>query len=108
MPTYKSHVKGRSAASGGNRGLFGQGGERGDQKRTRGRSPKTRLVDIHEIAEFYGVSPETVYDWKRAGRIPFVKVGKFLRFELRAVRAAIEKSMPVAAEGLGQSETRAD
>jgi len=40
-----------------------------------------RLLGIGEVAERLGVSKNTLYDWCAFGKIPYLKIGKFLRFD---------------------------
>jgi excisionase family DNA binding protein len=40
-----------------------------------------RLMTIQEAAEFLAVSVSTLYGWVWQRKIPFVKVGRALRFE---------------------------
>lgn len=42
----------------------------------------TQLVNVHEAARFLAVSPSTVYGWVWQRRIPFVKVGRAVRFDM--------------------------
>lgn len=41
-----------------------------------------RLVGIDEIAQQLGVKIKTVYGWVHMRQIPFVKVGRLVRFDL--------------------------
>jgi excisionase family DNA binding protein len=40
-----------------------------------------RLVNVHDAAKFLSVSVSTLYGWAWQRRIPFVKVGRALRFD---------------------------
>jgi excisionase family DNA binding protein len=42
----------------------------------------TQLVNVNEAAEFLAVSPSTLYGWVWQRRIPFVKVGRAVRFDM--------------------------
>jgi excisionase family DNA binding protein len=44
-----------------------------------------RLVDIRIVADYLDVAPDTVYTMVSSRRIPFVKVGRLLRFDLKAI-----------------------
>lgn len=48
-----------------------------------GRHPKPLTAE--ELAEFLQVDKATVYGWVKAKEIPYLKVGRFLRFNLQAV-----------------------
>ncbi len=52
---------------------------------------KQRQVSPKELAEHYGVSTRTVTNWKSAGIIPFLRIGKVVRFSIDEVEAALEK-----------------
>jgi predicted DNA-binding transcriptional regulator AlpA len=49
-----------------------------------------RIVRAKVIAERYDVSERCVHQWGESGRIPRIKIGKTVRFNLAAVVAAIE------------------
>jgi excisionase family DNA binding protein len=42
----------------------------------------TQLVNVNEAAQFLAVSPSTLYGWVWQRRIPFVKVGRAVRFDM--------------------------
>ena len=44
-----------------------------------------RLLNVQEIADLLGVKKSTIYQWTHQGFIPFVKVGKLVRFKPDAV-----------------------
>ena len=50
-----------------------------------------RLVDVNEIARYMGLSAHTVYTWVSQRRIPFTKVGRLTKFDLRAIDDWIAK-----------------
>ena len=39
-----------------------------------------RLLNAQEIADLLGVKKSTIYQWTHQGFIPFVKIGKLVRF----------------------------
>ena len=39
-----------------------------------------KLLDIQELCSWLGVSQSTIYHWTAAREIPFVKVGRLMRF----------------------------
>ena len=53
--------------------------------------PTRRLVDVNEIASYMGLSAHTVYTWVSQRRIPFTKVGRLTRFDLRSIDEWIAK-----------------
>lgn len=42
----------------------------------------TELVNVNEAARFLAVSSSTLYGWVWQRRIPFVKVGRGVRFDM--------------------------
>jgi excisionase family DNA binding protein len=44
-----------------------------------------RLVGINDIAQYVGLSKHTVYTMVSQRRIPFVKVGRLTRFDMRSI-----------------------
>jgi excisionase family DNA binding protein len=52
----------------------------------------TPLVDVRDCAYALGVSPATIHRLVRSGRVPFIVVGESKRFDLAAVREALEHS----------------
>ena len=51
-----------------------------------------RLVDIRVVANYIDVSMDTVYTMVSQRRIPFVKVGRLLKFDLKAIDAWIARN----------------
>lgn len=49
------------------------------------RSLLGRLVGVDELARELGISRHTVYSWVSQRRIPFLKVGRLLRFDVRRI-----------------------
>ncbi|MBU8934887.1 MAG: helix-turn-helix domain-containing protein [candidate division Zixibacteria bacterium] len=39
-----------------------------------------KLLTLNELAETLGVKPATVYKWTHLGTIPYIKVGRLVRF----------------------------
>ncbi|MGE3341877.1 MAG: helix-turn-helix domain-containing protein [Vicinamibacterales bacterium] len=67
------------------------------QRQSRGDDDLYELLTVDDVAALLKVSKSWVYehtrsrDMPRSERLPFLKVGKYVRFEARAVRAFIEK-----------------
>lgn len=57
-------------------------GEKPLSRNTAQRSVPGRLLNVHEVAEYTGLSPHTLYTMVSQRRIPFVKVGRLLKFDL--------------------------
>jgi len=49
-----------------------------------------RLVDAKELSHYLGVPVTWCWSAAREGRIPSVRVGHYVRFDLQAVLAALE------------------
>jgi len=47
------------------------------------------LVDVDAVAVVLGIDRGTIYRWARAGRIPCIRAGRKLRFELAPVIEAL-------------------
>lgn len=50
---------------------------------TSGRPIERRLLTIQEVANYTGLSVHTLYTMVSKRRIPFVKVGRLTKFDLR-------------------------
>jgi excisionase family DNA binding protein len=59
---------------------------------------EVRLLNIKEAARYLGTTDKTLYTkiWRR--EIPFVKIGRSVRFDLRDLEALIERSRVRAEE----------
>ena len=51
-----------------------------------------RLVDVRVVADYLDVAPDTVYTMSSQRQIPFVKVGRLLKFDLKAIDAWIARN----------------
>lgn len=52
--------------------------------------PQRRLVTIQEASKFLSVSVSTLYGWVWQRRIPFVKLGRSVRFDIGDLEKFIE------------------
>jgi excisionase family DNA binding protein len=59
---------------------------------------EVRLLNIKEAARFLGTTDKTLYSkvWRR--EIPFVKIGRSVRFDVRDLEALIDRSRVRAEE----------
>jgi len=48
------------------------------------------LIDINELSRILSVAKGTLYNWVYLRRIPFIKVGRCLRFDLEEVMASLQ------------------
>ena len=53
---------------------------------------KESLKTTKQLAEAIQAHPQTVYKWVRNGEIPYVKIGRSVRFNLDAVMASLSHS----------------
>ncbi|OQA92043.1 MAG: Helix-turn-helix domain protein [Elusimicrobia bacterium ADurb.Bin231] len=42
---------------------------------------QTKLLNINELAEYLGIKISTVYSWVNQRKIPYVKVGRLVKFD---------------------------
>lgn len=55
---------------------------------------KERLVDVNELSEYLGnVKVGTIYSWVSQKRIPYVKIGALLRFDIKCIDKWIEENV---------------
>jgi excisionase family DNA binding protein len=54
--------------------------------------PESGLLTVKEAANFLSVSTSTLYGWVYQRRIPFVKLGRALRFELPELQKFIQSN----------------
>ena len=40
-----------------------------------------KYLDINELSEYLGIPKHTIYNWTSMKRIPYVKIGRTLRFD---------------------------
>lgn len=51
-----------------------------------------RLIDINELSELWSVPKTTLYNWVNQGRLPHVKLGRSLRFDVMQIERLREQS----------------
>lgn len=51
-----------------------------------------KLLDIKEVSELIGISPSTIYKMTHKKRIPFVKVGRLVKFEPAKIIEWLERN----------------
>ena len=51
---------------------------------------KRRLIDVNELAELTGLSVHTLYTWVSQKRIPYLKVGRLTKFDLKVIEEWID------------------
>jgi excisionase family DNA binding protein len=67
---------------------------------------RERLLTIREAAQYLAVSVSTLYGWVWQRRIPFVKIGRALRFDLHDLAAFIEANKQTPRKAVPNSNGR--
>lgn len=49
------------------------------------------LLNVHDIADYLGVQPVTIYRWCREGRLPCIKIGKEWRVRREALDSFLQR-----------------
>lgn len=52
---------------------------------------KTRLMSIEEAADYLGVKKSTLYSWVFYRKIPYLKIGRLLKFDLKELQEWIDQ-----------------
>lgn len=50
---------------------------------------EAKLINVRDLAVFLSVAPDTIYRLTQDGKIPFFRVGRYLRFDLDKVLEAM-------------------
>jgi len=50
-----------------------------------------RFLTVPELSEFLGITEGTVYVWVCHRKIPYVKVGRLVKFDLRKIEKWVEE-----------------
>lgn len=45
----------------------------------------SRLMSIEELAQYFGLRKQTIYNWLHQKKIPGIKIGKVWRFERKDI-----------------------
>ena len=51
-----------------------------------------RFIDIKDLSEYLTISTNTIYSWIALKKIPYAKLGKLLRFDLREIDAWMDSN----------------
>jgi len=51
-----------------------------------------RFLNVHEAAQYLGVTGGTLYAWVCYRRIPYVKIGRLVKFDLKQLDAWTQKN----------------
>lgn len=58
-----------------------------------------KILSVNEVAEYFGIKVNTVYSWVHIRKIPFIKMGRLLKFDQIKIDLWVEKqSIDVARE----------
>ena len=50
-----------------------------------------RLLRDRDVAELCNASVRTVIDWRNAGKLPFIRIGRSIRYRPESVAAALAR-----------------
>ncbi|MEK7355627.1 MAG: helix-turn-helix domain-containing protein [Bdellovibrionota bacterium] len=56
----------------------------------------SRLINVAEAAEQLGIASKTLYKWVESGQIPYVRIGRLIRFR----EADLEEWLEINLHGL--------
>lgn len=56
-----------------------------------GLQSEDKLMTDRETADFLRIKPRQLFDWRMKGLIPFVKIGKALRYRKSDILAAVDR-----------------
>ena len=73
---------------------------------SKGALPCDGLLTIREAAEYLAVSVSTLYGWVWQRRIPFIKMGRALRFDPHDLAAFIEANKQLPRKEVSYSRSR--
>ena len=51
-----------------------------------------RFLGIRELAEYLGITEGTVYVWVCHRKIPYLKVGRLVKFDIRKIEKWLEEN----------------
>jgi len=54
--------------------------------------PGRKLITIAELSSLWNIPKATLYNWVKQGRLPYVKLGRSLRFDLVQIEEFSEQS----------------
>ena len=53
-------------------------------------SEKRHLMSIQEAADYLGISLHTLYGWVNMKKLPYYKIGRFVKFDIKDLNVWIE------------------
>ena len=48
------------------------------------------LLNVKELSEYTGISKSTIYEWVSMKKIPYIKIGKLVKFDPKDIGAFIQ------------------
>ena len=57
-----------------------------------------RYINIDELAGYLGISKNTIYSWVWQKKIPYAKLGRLVKFDLRVIDRWMQKNTVEAPE----------
>lgn len=63
-----------------------------------------RLITVEELAKYLNLNPHTIYIWVEQRKIPFIKIGRMVRFDLLEIEAWLTSKKTEIAEEAPQEE----
>ena len=52
-----------------------------------------KLLTVKDVSGYTGLAPDTIYTWVSQRRIPYVKVGRLVKFDEAVLQAWIKQRM---------------
>lgn len=77
-----------------------------NERQLEGTSAREGLLTIREAAQYLAVSVSTLYGWVWQRRIPFIKIGRALRFDSRDLAAFVNANKHVPRKEISPSSSR--
>ena len=53
--------------------------------------PEKRFVGIKELSEYLGLPIGTIYSWTHQRKIPYIKMGRLVKFDLEEIEIWLKK-----------------
>ena len=50
-----------------------------------------RLISVHELSETLGLSINTIYAWINQKKVPYIKMGRLVKFDIQTIDKWIEE-----------------
>ena len=51
-----------------------------------------KLLTIEELSEYIGITVNTAYSWVSQKKIPYIKVGRLVRFDMDKINEWVEQN----------------